>query len=86
LLQAKDDWNLEEPMEINLLDNSLKIEVFFDQQDENFKDNICLRIKENCPDEERVFRAEESNLYLTPQQACQLADSLIKAANCSLSD
>jgi hypothetical protein len=73
-------------MEINLLDNSLKIEVFFDPQDENFSDNICLRIKENCPDEERVFRAEESNLYLTRQQACQLADLLLNAAKCSLSD
>jgi len=73
-------------MDINLLDNSLKIEVFFDRQDENFKDNICLRIKENCPDEERVFRAEETNLYLTRKQACQLADSLIRAAKCSLED
>jgi hypothetical protein len=73
-------------MDINLLDNSLNIEVFFDRQDENFKDNICLRIKENCPDEERIFRAEESYLYLTPKQACQLADSLIKAAKCSLAD
>ena len=73
-------------MELSLLDNSLKIEVFFDQQDEVFKDNICMRIKENCPDEERVFREEESNLYLTPQQACQLADSLLKAAKCSMID
>ena len=73
-------------MGINLLDNSLKIDVFFDQQDETFKDNICLRIKEKCPDEERVFREEESNLYLTAKQACQLAKSLLKAAKCSLSD
>lgn len=73
-------------MEMNLLDNSLKIEVFFDRQDETFSDNICLRIKEICPDEERIFRAEESNLYLTPQQACLLADSLLKAAKCSLID
>jgi hypothetical protein len=71
-------------MEINLLDNSLKIEVYFDQQDERFADNICLRIRENCPDEERVFRAVESNLYLTRQQACQLAEALIQAAQCSL--
>ncbi len=73
-------------MGMNLLDNSLKIEVFFDRQDETFKDNICLRIKESCPDEERIFRAEESNLYLTRRQACQLADSLLKAAKCSLDD
>jgi hypothetical protein len=73
-------------MEISLLDNSLKVEVFFDRQDDSFRDNICLRIKETCPDEERIFRAEESNLYLTPQQACQLADSLLKAAKCSLID
>jgi hypothetical protein len=73
-------------MEMNLLDNSLKIEVFFDREDETFSDNICLRIKENCPDEERIFRAEESNIYLTPHQACHLADSLLKAAKCSLID
>jgi hypothetical protein len=32
-------------MEMNLLDNSLKIEVFFDREDETFSDNICLRIR-----------------------------------------
>jgi activator of HSP90 ATPase len=73
-------------MKINLLDGTLIVEVFFDQQDQAFGDNICLRIKESCPDDEKLFRAEESNLYLTPQQAGLLADALLKAAKTSLGD
>jgi activator of HSP90 ATPase len=73
-------------MKINLLDGTLIVEVFFDQQDQAFGDNICLRIKESCPDDEKLFRAEESNLYLTPQQAGLLADALLKAARTSMDD
>jgi hypothetical protein len=71
-------------MTINLLDNSLKVDVFFETRDKEFEDNVCVRIAEDCPDDERLFRAGETNVYLTPQEACQLAEALQAAARCSL--
>ncbi len=73
-------------MTIQLLDDSMQVEIFYDQSDRTFSDNICVRIKEKCPPEERLLRAEETNLFLTPQQACQLASALSKAAKCSIHD
>ncbi len=73
-------------MVIHLLDDSMVVEVFFDPSDREFSDNICVRVKEDCPEEERLLRAEETNIFLTPQQACQLAQALSKAAKCSIHD
>ena len=73
-------------MTITLLDNSLQIDTFYERRDSRYPDNVCLRIREICPDEERVFRAEETNLFLTPQEACTLATAMLKAAKCSLED
>lgn len=66
-------------MAIVLLDGTMKVEVFFDDSDNEFDDNICLSFVEDCPDDEKVFWAGETNLYLTPQQACQLAEALQRA-------
>jgi len=71
-------------MTIRLLDNSLKIDIFFEAKDKEFEDNVCVRIAEDCPDDERLFRAGETNVYLTPQEACQLAEALQAAARSSL--
>lgn len=71
-------------MTLLLLDDTLKVDVFFEKNDEGYADNICLRIVESCPDEERLFRAEETNLYLTSLQACTLAKLLNAAARCSM--
>lgn len=70
-------------MKIHLLDDSLQVEIFYEQEDEDFKDNICVRIQENCTDDERLFRAKETNIFVTPKQACQLAKALAQAAECS---
>jgi hypothetical protein len=67
-------------MTISLLDDSLKVDIFFEVSDCEFGDNLCIQITENCPDDEKVFRADETNLYLTTQQARHLADALLKAA------
>jgi hypothetical protein len=64
---------------IFLLDDSLEVEIFFDKGDCGYKDNICLKITESCNEEEKVFRHDENNLYLTAEQAAALAAALTNA-------
>lgn len=64
---------------IHLLDDSLEVEIFFDKGDCGYTDNICLKITESCKEEEKVFRHDENNLYLTSEQATALAAALTKA-------
>ena len=64
---------------IHLLDESLKIEVFFDNEDCDLEDNICLKITESCPESEKIYRHDETHLYLTRAQALELADALNEA-------
>ncbi|HZW03130.1 MAG TPA: hypothetical protein VFF68_04340 [Anaerolineaceae bacterium] len=71
-------------MAIFLVDETLRIEVRYEPEDEDLRDNICLCILEDCPDEERLFRAEETNIYLTARQARELAEALLNAAEHSL--
>lgn len=70
--------------EIMLLDDSLRIRIYYDGEDRDYSDNICVCIFEECPDDEKVFIGDETNLYLTPEQAQALATALIHAANRSL--
>jgi len=75
-------------MSLNILDDTLNIDVFYEEHDRAFCDNICIRFWESCPDEERLFLHDETNIYLTPEQACALARLLLEAAgrseqNCS---
>jgi hypothetical protein len=70
-------------MALYLLDNSLKVEVFFDSEDCDYEDNVCVRFIEDCPEEEKIFWAGETNIFLTNEQARQLAQSLLKAAEAS---
>jgi len=67
-------------MTISLIDNSLKVNIFFEISNCEFGDNVCFQIIENCPDDEKVFRADETNLYLTAAQTRQLVAALLKAA------
>ncbi|KAF0109818.1 MAG: hypothetical protein FD147_2042 [Chloroflexi bacterium] len=68
---------------ILLLDESLQVEIFFESDDYGYEDNICLKIIESCPEEEKVFVHDESHLYLTPTQAQALIDALQKALKLS---
>jgi hypothetical protein len=70
---------------IHLLDDSLEVEIFYDKDDCGYTDNICLKITESCEDEEKVFRHDENNLYLTQEQAIALADALTAAVKVSRS-
>jgi len=64
---------------ILLLDDSLQVEINYECADADLEDNICVRITESCPDAEKVFRHDESNLFLTNDQASALANALLKA-------
>lgn len=70
-------------MTINLLDNTLHIEVFYERDDQDLEDNICVSIIESCPPQERIMRSGETHIYLTAHQACQLGEALLTAARLS---
>jgi hypothetical protein len=71
-------------MTISLLNDCMQVDIFYETEDQQFSDNICIRICETCPNEERLMLAEESNIFITPQEACTLANALLKAARSSL--
>jgi NAD-dependent dihydropyrimidine dehydrogenase PreA subunit len=73
-------------MAIYILDNTLKIHVFFDKSDCEYNDNICLSILEECPEDEKLFIHDETNIYLTPEQARRLANALLAAADDSCNE
>jgi hypothetical protein len=64
---------------IYLLDRSLKVDVYFEPEDREFNDDICISICEECPDSEKVLVADETNIYVSPAQAHQLALALMEA-------
>jgi hypothetical protein len=70
-------------MEIYLLDNSLQVEICYDASDCEFEDNILVRFLEDCPEDEKIFRHDETNIFLTADQALALAEDLIKSARAS---
>ena len=70
--------------DIWLLDESLRVRIFYDCNDCNYEDNVCISLYESCPPDEKVFKADETNLFLTPEQANQLALALIHAARQSM--
>jgi hypothetical protein len=66
-------------MTITLLDGSLKMDVFYDCKDSQFDDHICIKVVEECPEDEKIFFAGETNIYLTAEQARQIAKDLLHA-------
>lgn len=70
-------------MLVDLLNGQLKINIRFTPSDSTFDDNICLCIEEPCHEDEKVFRAEQTNLFLTPDEARSLAEALLAAAELS---
>jgi hypothetical protein len=64
---------------IVLLDNTLLIEVLYMSEDKDLADNICIKVSESCPEDEKVFVHDESHLYITREQAQELAEALLKA-------
>lgn len=70
-------------MGLYLLDDTLSVEVFYDPSDGQFSDNVCLRLWESCPAEEKILIADETNVFLTPDQARELARLLLAAVAAS---
>ena len=67
-------------MIVKLLDESLHIQIYYEKTDSAYDDNICINIQEDCPPEECLFRAQETNLFITVEQARSLAEALTQAA------
>ena len=68
-------------MAIELLNGSLKIEIFFEKNDKEYEDNICIRACEYGPEDEKIFYASETNIFINTEQARELAEMLITAAD-----
>ncbi len=66
-------------MSILLLEESLQVEIYFDKSDREFEDDICIQLVEDCPEDERLFKYDETNIYITPDQACLLILALQRA-------
>ena len=68
-------------MTIHLLDKTLQIDIFYECEDQDLEDNICLTIVESCPPGEKLLRAGKTHLYLTPAEASALGEALLNAAS-----
>jgi len=68
-------------MAIELLNGSLKIDIFFDKNDKEYDDNICMCLKEYGPEDEKILYANETDLFITIEEARKLAEMLITAAD-----
>lgn len=66
-------------MSVLLLDNSLKVDIYFEESDREYEDDICISFSEDCPEDEKIFRVDETNIYITPDQACLLLLALQRA-------
>ncbi len=68
-------------MTVHLLEDTLQIEIFYEREDQDLEDNICISIIESCPPTERLLIAGETHIYLTPGEARELGEALLAAAN-----
>ncbi|NPV41234.1 MAG: hypothetical protein HPY72_07830 [Anaerolineae bacterium] len=68
-------------MALELLNGSLVVDIFYDPKDREFEDNICVCLKEFGPDEEKILYANETNIYLTAEEARAFSDLLLEAAD-----
>jgi hypothetical protein len=71
-------------MTIYLLDGTLEVDIFYECEDQDLEDNVCIRVIESCPPEERLLRAGKTHIYLTPVQARKLGEMLLSAATKSV--
>ncbi len=71
-------------MLVVLLDGALKIEVAYSHEEDGLEDDVLMRFTENCPQDERLFGADETIICLTPREAVRLANALLAAAEISM--
>jgi hypothetical protein len=67
-------------MAIDILNGSLNVDIYFDKSDKEYDDNICVCLKEFGPEDEKILYAGETDLFITPEEARQLAAMLTEAA------
>ena len=67
-------------MAMEILNGSLKIDIFFEKNDKEYDDNICICLKEYGPEDEKILYAGETNLFITADEARKLAEMLVEAA------
>ena len=68
-------------MAIDLLNGSLKIDIFFDKKDREYEDNICVCLREFGPEDEKILYAGETNIFISAEQAREIAQMLTTAAD-----
>jgi hypothetical protein len=66
---------------LSLLDGELKVAVEFDNSEEGYADNIKIVFSENSSPELALFKADETSFGLTSEEARNLAQWLIAAAD-----
>jgi hypothetical protein len=71
-------------MDFWILDDTVRVRVYYEKEDCRFEDNICISFFESCPEDEKIFRADETNIFLTPEQARKLCMALQKASGSRL--
>jgi len=70
-------------MAIEILNGSLNVDIFFDNGDKEYDDNICVVLKEFGPEDEKILYAGETDIFITPDEARKLAEMLLAAAETS---
>ncbi len=70
-------------MEIKLIGGELLVNINFEKSDSDYDDNICLCFHEPCAEETKLFRAKETNIFITPNEARTLATILMEVADAS---
>ena len=66
-------------MTIFLLDGTLQVDIFYDCEDQDLEDNICIKVVERCPPDERLLCAGRTHIFLSSDQARQLGEMLLEA-------
>jgi len=67
-------------MTIHLLEGTMEVDIFYECDDQDLDDNVCIRIVESCPPDEKLLRAGKTHIYLTAAQARELGEMLLNAA------
>jgi len=67
-------------MTINLVEGTLEVDIFYECEDQDLDDNVCIRIVESCPPDEKLLRAGKTYIYLTAAHARELGEMLLNAA------
>jgi hypothetical protein len=62
-----------------ILDDTLRVSIRYEHLDSDLRDNVKISIYESCPEDEKLFLADETNIFLTADEAQKIADALLTA-------